>query len=259
MSYNETMKSFRAFLITAIAVSALIHLLGIIGVVYLAPLFETKPPETIEITLDQQNLPKTTKSKEAEKQIVRQALVPDQIKAPDDETLAKYLSEKKQRVKQEMQAAHNGMTENRSNTSTLPQKQKPIPQAQQKSKATGTEKDKDGFRDLSKELAEMNQLSQGQSAVGEALPTTVKVGSFTALNTDRYLFYTFYARIEELIRYRWESRVQRATYSKPMQRWAWQDSIFSQNSSATHYIIYIINILYIAFIRFIYSIHWNQV
>lgn len=205
------MKSFRAFLIAAIAISALIHILMITGVVYLAPMFETKPPETIEITLDQQNLPKSKSTKQPEKQIVRQALVPDQIKAPEDDTLAKYLSEKKQRVKQEMQATHNGMTENRSNTSTLPQKQKPTPQqAQQKSHATGSEKDKDGFRDLSKELAEMNQLNQGQSAVGEALPTTVKVGSFTALNTDRYLFYTFYARIEELVRYRWETRVQRA-------------------------------------------------
>ena len=206
------MKSLRAFLFTAIAVSALIHIMGIMGVVYLAPLFETKPPETIEITLDPQSPADLRKSKQPQQQIVRQALVPDQIKAPDDDTLAKYLSEKKQRVKQESQAAHNGMTENRSNTSTLPQKQpKPQPQqTQQTSKATSAEKDKEGFRDISKDLAEMNQLSQGQSSVGEALPTTVKVGSFTALNTDRYLFYTFYARIEELVRYRWESRVMRA-------------------------------------------------
>ncbi|MFM6929314.1 MAG: TonB family protein [Bdellovibrio sp.] len=206
------MKSFRAFLFTAIAISAAIHLLGILGVVYLAPLFETKPPETIEITLDPQSMPSPRKSKQPEQQIVRQALLPDQIKAPDDDTLAKYLSEKKQRVKQESQAAHNGMTENRSNTSTLPQKQpKPQPQdTHQANKETSAEKDKNGFRDISKDLAEMNQLSQGQSSVGEALPTTVKIGSFTALNTDRYLFYTFYARIEELVRYRWESRVQRA-------------------------------------------------
>jgi TonB family protein len=50
-------------------------------------------------------------------------------------------------------------------------------------------------------------MNQGFSTVGESLPTDVKVGSFTALNTDRYLYYTFYARIEELVRYRWESRV----------------------------------------------------
>ncbi|MGE5087127.1 MAG: TonB family protein [Bacillota bacterium] len=206
------MKSFRAFLFTAIAISALIHVLGILGVIYLAPLFETKPPETIEVTLEPQSNPSPHKSKQPERQIVRQTLIPDQIKAPDDDTLAKYLSDKKQRVKQESQAAHNGMTENRSNTSTLPQKP-PKPQtqqAQQTNKVTSAEKDKDGFRDISKDLAEMNQLNQGESSVGEVLPTTVKVGSFTALNTDRYLFYTFYARIEELVRYRWESRVQRA-------------------------------------------------
>ncbi len=44
---------------------------------------------------------------------------------------------------------------------------------------------------------------RGFSTVGEMLPDDIKFGDFTALNTDRHLFYSFYARMEELIRYRW--------------------------------------------------------
>lgn len=200
----------------AISASLLFHILLLLAVVVLAPRFENKPPETIEIALAPP--PPTElmkKSAKKEKQIVRQALVPDQLKAQEDDTLARFLSEQKQRVKKEMQAADNGMTANRSNQAAAQARQQQQQQAQQKQQAHKedvTEKDKDGYRtvDISKELREMNQLNEGRSSVGESLPTDVKIGSFTALNTDRYLFYTFYARIEELVRFRWESRVQQA-------------------------------------------------
>lgn len=200
----------------ALLASFFFHFLLLLAVVLLAPRFEKKPPEVIEISLAPP--PTTSAQKNAakkEKQVVRQALVPERMKAPEDETLARFLSEQKQRVKQETQASENGMTENRSNTSAqkAPQKrQEQKPQQKQEAKKEDLPKDKDGYRtvDISKELNEMNQLNQGRSMVGESLPTDVKVGSFTALNTDRYLFYTFYARIEELVRFRWETRVQQA-------------------------------------------------
>lgn len=196
------------------AISLLLHLGLITGVIVLAPLFEIPKTETIEVTLDSPPPSDLSKNSKKEKQIVRQALVPDKLQVPEDETMAKFLSEKRQRVKQEMQAADSGMTENRSNTSTLPKKSpdRPAKQAQQKMDVDKNDTDKDGYRnvDITKELAEMNRLSQGQSTIGDSLPTEVKVGSFTALNTDRYLFYSFYARIEELVRYRWETRVQTA-------------------------------------------------
>ncbi|HEX7675270.1 MAG TPA: TonB family protein [Bdellovibrio sp.] len=202
----------------ALASSFLIHLLFLTGVYVIAPLMETKKPETIEVTLAPPPPPELTKKekKENEKQIVRQALVPEQMKVPEDDTLARFLSEQKQRVKQESQASQNGMTENRSNKSTQIAKKVPPQQAQkprQKEEQKPAEtKDKDGYRtvDISKDLQEMNQLNDGRSSIGEALPTDVKVGSLTALNTDRYLFYTFYARIEELLRYRWETRVMQS-------------------------------------------------
>ncbi|WP_413558510.1 TonB family protein [Bdellovibrio sp. HCB209] len=207
------MKRIHAFIFVAMAISLLLHLGLITGVIVLAPLFENPKTETIEVTLDSAPTTPLSNSKK-ERQVVRQALVPDQLKVPEDETMARFLSDKRQRVKQEVQAAANGMTENRTNTSTLPKKSmdKAPQQAQQKMDVDKNDTDKDGYRtvDITKDLAEMNSLSHGQSTSGDSLPTDVKVGSFTALNTDRYLFYSFYARIEELVRYRWETRVQTA-------------------------------------------------
>lgn len=198
--------------IEAILASFLFHFLLLLAMVFLAPRFASKPPEVIEIALTSAKPAQQNNKKE--KQVVRQALVPDKMKAPEDETLARFLSQQKQRVKQESQAAETGMTENRSNSAAQKSVQQKAPQhAQPKQLAQPQQPpEKDGYRnvDISKELNEMNHLNDGRSMVGEALPTDVKVGSFTALNTDRYLFYTFYSRIEELVRFRWETRVQQA-------------------------------------------------
>lgn len=176
-----------------------------LGVVLLADRMEKtwQKEESIEIALVEPAV-----SEEPERQIVRQAVVPDsQIVPPEDETLARFLSEKKQRVRAEQRAAQTGMTENRQATQRNNQQNRPQQSAQRP-----PPREDDGYRDvdISKELAEMNRMNQGQSQVGEALPNDVKIGSFTALNTDQYLYYSFYARIEEQIRYRWENRVMAA-------------------------------------------------
>ncbi len=193
----------------AVLFSLMFHFIFFKGAFFLAPYLEPKTPpvpETIEVTL----APTKNKSKEPSGTVVRQALLPEKLKAPDDETMARFLSEQKQRVKQESQAQRSGKTENRTETSIAPpSKDKP----QQKTSAEKKQPpDNDGYRtvDISRELSEMNRFDQGSSTVGESLPTDVRVGSFTALNTDRYIYYTFYARVEDLIRYRWETRVQGA-------------------------------------------------
>jgi TonB family protein len=56
-------------------------------------------------------------------------------------------------------------------------------------------------------------LQPGISSFGEATPDDVKFGDMTALNTDRHLFYTFYARMEEMIRYRWINYARAAMFS----------------------------------------------
>jgi TonB family protein len=183
-----------------------------LSLAFLVPNSEELHPHAVEVELLPPPPNLQHKDGKKEKQIVRQALVPDKLKAPDDETLAKYLSEQRQRVRQETQASHNGMTANRANQILKSQQQMKIQQQQQQQQVQQKQEatDKDGYRtvDVSKELNQMRQLNQGMSSVGETLD--VKVGSFTALNTDRYLYYTFYARIEELVRFRWENRVESA-------------------------------------------------
>ncbi|WII73512.1 TonB family protein [Bdellovibrio sp. 22V] len=201
--------------IRAVLFSVLVHSLLIGAILWLAPLLQIPSKETIEVQLfpEGQILEALTPNKQ---QIVRQALVPEKMKAPDDETLARFLSEQKQRVRQEQRAAQSGMTSNRANQPGPVQEQKTQPQRQaQKRAQEKVEKADDGWKemDITQDLAEMNRYSDGLSTIGESMPRDMKVGSFTALNTDRYLFYTFYARMEELIRYRWESRVQSAINS----------------------------------------------
>lgn len=216
--------------VRAVLLSLLVHFIIILIMIFFVPQEDTHKTETAEVELI--NTPPPPKAPEKktkpQQQFVRDAFVPDKLKAPEDETLARFMSEHKQRVRKESQAAMSGMTQNSSpSAAQKAQKQQQANQAQQQkpppqqvAQNTPPEPpeqatDKDGYRnvDISQQLAEMNQLSHGESTVGESLPKDVSVGSFTALNTDRYLYYTFYARIEELVRYRWETRVQTAINS----------------------------------------------
>lgn len=70
------------------------------------------------------------------------------------------------------------------------------------------------YGDLGKELIFPNDPRKpGMSTVGELLPEDMKIGNFTALNTDRFIYYTFYARVEEAIRHRWVRYVKAAIYA----------------------------------------------
>lgn len=54
--------------------------------------------------------------------------------------------------------------------------------------------------------------NRGISTTGETLPQDIQIGDFTALNTDRFVYYTFYARVEEQIRHRWVRYVKAAIF-----------------------------------------------
>lgn len=206
--------------IRAVFLSLLFHILLVLGLSLMASNLNMKRPEVTEIDIvspqEQANKPKV------EKQIVSQAFMPDKIKAQDDDTLAKYLSQEKQRVKKESQADLSGPTQNRQgqarqdNPAQAPGKSSKSDQAR---KAQQRDLAREGFKtwDPSRELKEMNQNSgggsSGASTNSDYLPNSVSVGSFTALNTDRFTFYTFYARVNELVRFRWESRVGAAIES----------------------------------------------
>lgn len=185
-----------------------------IGAVYIPRLFPPKPAERIEVEIVESQNETTAK----EKQIVRQTITPDQYKVEESEDPLTFLSEQSQRVKKQTQALIKGMTKNRAN-----QPSKDGSEASETQKDRGSKPLEKGditafapqYRKTPSQDRRSAHMDQGLSTVGEALPNEVAVGSFTALNTDRYLFYSFYSRIEELIRFRWESAVRQSIDTTP--------------------------------------------
>lgn len=156
-------------------------------------------------------------SQNESRQVVRQAPLPDRYKVQESEDPLRFLSERTQRVKQQTQAAISGMTQNRSQKTSSNADQTPSPSAPVETDHRGQVAIAPKYRTLPN-LARDLDLDRGTSTIGEALPKDVSVGSFTALNTDRYLYYSFYARVEELIRFRWETLVQQTIDTTPPER-----------------------------------------
>jgi TonB family protein len=158
-----------------------------------------KPPQASSVEIE--ILPTQN---EDSKRIVRQPLVDDKMKTQDNEDPLRFWSEEKQRVIKQMRAAISGITQNRSQESQ-PKKQKPQPQ----------KKDFDPFAELNPSYRPQNSKSEkGVSTVGNDL-SDLEIGAITALNTDRYLYYSFYNRVETVFRSRWEPYVRRAQRMLP--------------------------------------------
>lgn len=142
-------------------------------------------------------------------QVVRDQLLPDEIKSDYSDDPIKFLSAQTQRVKEQSRALLTGITKNRQAQSQNQKQQSTQPQTSQTLKGLTPNYD---IRSVArKDLS----LEQGVSTIGEALPNEVSIGSFTALNTDRYLFYSFYSRVEELIRHRWEFMIKSVLSTTP--------------------------------------------
>lgn len=191
-------------LLRALLISLAVHFLLVLFVDYGAPYFTPKPLTPAQSVTEIEILPaKPEKAPlKKERQIVREAPAPKSELKEDDTDLARFLSADRQRVKKEMQASHSGMTQNR----------QPAKSAERPRKETPKDMTPDGV-DIAKNLREYARTVEAPSTVGEALPQDVSVGSFTSLNTDKYTYYSFFSRIEDLIRFRWESRVRQAVDS----------------------------------------------
>lgn len=163
-----------------------------------------------------------------EKQFVRQVEVPQELISKDPKN-AKFASEEERNVLEEQRARLNDLTTNRSTLAGANSKIDFNPTsalAKAKSELSSIKNiDKFGDIEVSSQESEMQQPSseqnltpsfsseKGVSSFGEAVPDSIKFGDFTALNTDRHLFYSFYARMEEKIRYRWVNYARAAVYS----------------------------------------------
>lgn len=167
-------------------------------------------------------------------QIVRKTdLPPDALLPEREDVRRRFLSENRQTVKEETQAARSGLTQNRSNTESSQQAsgqlkapgrdpRRRLPElgsfaggiAIPKFSLENSNAEETQANSTQRELlmpADPRRLS-GVSTSGERLPEDVRIGNFTALNTDRFVYYTFYARVEEQIRHRWVRYVKAAIY-----------------------------------------------
>jgi TonB family protein len=195
----------------ALILSLVVHFVLVLILDKGTPYLEPKPTDITVIDLVEKPVPASSGKNKDQRQIVRQALAPKLELKEDDTDLARFLSADKQRVRKEMQAKNSGLTQNRNASQREKSESK---EKNTNPRATSPKNyDPEGI-DIAKNLKEYTQsVEDAPSTVGEALPQDVSIGNFTSLNTDRYVYYSFYARIEDLIRFRWESRVRQAVDS----------------------------------------------
>ncbi len=117
---------------------------------------------------------------------------------------ADYLSQFTKRVKRQLKAKVNDRTQNLNlNPVTQPMPIREGMTGNQKSRESG---------ELSPDSRPTDQPAMrnvviGASSIAEHIPG-VEEGAFTALNTDQFTYYAFFARINEQIRNRWISGVR---------------------------------------------------
>ena len=168
--------------------------------------FPAKPKDVVEFTLVNQ---KPSDAKKADHgTVVRKLNLPDLLKAQATKNNYDLLADELQRVKEQIKALRAGVTENRGEKSNTPtetadgksQTQKPN---QSRLKVSDI---LDGYKVNPLESMASNNVSfeeVGESTVGVELPDGIKAGMFTALNTDRYLYSSYYNRVEELTLPEW--------------------------------------------------------
>lgn len=207
MAYSDNMRILQGILLSL----AVHFLLIIIAKMLPVPQPNAKP---IEVTL----LENPSQS-ETHRQVVREQLLPEKLKVKESDDPLKFLSSQTQRVKKQTRAALSGMTKNRDNNAKeAKENQDKNSSGQQHSLDPRRPGTLDAFAPQYKKAPSLSQsikADRGLSTIGEALPQQVQIGSFTALNTDRYLYYSFYARIEEAIRFSWEGLIQNAIATTP--------------------------------------------
>lgn len=160
--------------------------------------------EFIEVDFGQ--IPPETQDKQ---QVIRDSDVPEEFlreRLVNDQ--ARFLSAETRRVTQEMRAERVGKSKNRIGSEST-----------QEGQDDGKKSPNDSKLSLEPtRLAEISAVSMGQrtpqfssaspSTVGEILPDDIEIGQFTVLNADQFTYYSFFSRIEDLIRFRWESSVR---------------------------------------------------
>ncbi len=208
------------FLTLAFALSLIAHLI-MVAILLFVPkefLLHFSSPFASKVPIEKPSLIEVVlNERKKSQQIVRQADAPTNMLDNDSVDPARYLSERKQRVVAETKARDIGQTQNRQ--ASIPKYQRELLQNKIREQLKSIQRDEEGDivtrprKQDRKDYKPMELFPKDQymnSTLGEVLPDNVSVGDFTALNTNQYQFYTFYARVEDLVRFRWEGYVRSA-------------------------------------------------
>lgn len=240
------MRYFRAFIF-----SLIVHIVALLVFWLMADKNVQSPklapePTVVEL-MESPELPRRPNQPPLnEKQFVRQTQTPEELKT-NQKRDKRFSSEEEQVVLEERQARASGMTANRSSSSSEAGQPKPDskPEPQTKNASrdkalnvkpesalkrfaeqelvgglgdvaqTAEQEEKKVVENSGKPLdfSRFGSVERGVSTTGEQLPDDIKFGDFTALNTDRHLYYSFYARIEQMIRPRWVNYARAVVYN----------------------------------------------
>lgn len=191
----------------ALTLSLLIHLL-LAGGLQLVPLewSNINQPELTEIVL----VKKDDQTLDNERQMVRESLPPEKLLKDNTDDPARFSSEQTKRVILETKARDIGLTRNTQGTLKPNSWLRELRQNRQVA-AAEKRQNQDGYEPIPLPgPRDAHAFDDAPSTVGETLPEDISIGDFTALNTDRFQFYSFYSRVEELIRFRWENSLKQA-------------------------------------------------
>ena len=149
---------------------------------------ETEKPVEIEVI---DNAPKQKTPEQ--KQIVK--TIKDPNKNLDMNTPAQFLAEEANRTKEQTQAQEAGQFRNAQQQKSR-QQQKP------------QEKDPDGMNQPSKQMTDQFTQQLNMPSRSEyQLPSDIKSGSAVNLNTDAYMYASFYNRVTDLFYIRWSQKL----------------------------------------------------
>jgi hypothetical protein len=183
--------------------SLIVHFLFVAVLLRLeTPDFSTE--KTIEVTI----LDEAPEKSERQTFVTDPNLQPLKNALEDLKKKADFLSKETRRVEKQMVARNTGRTQNSMGQARNAQnaeqetarQQSPFPKPNEMTDMQGTAPAFGQQR-----VAERVVLSD--STIAEHVPD-VKQGGFTSLNTDQFMYYTFYARINEQIRNRWVMNLQ---------------------------------------------------
>jgi hypothetical protein len=156
------------------------------------------------------------KNSNPDKTFVRKVEVPESYKFEDPKAEARFSSEDRQRVIQETRAQETGLTKNRQSGPKFLEDELRELRNRQKKQAEREKSDQGESFKVFDPKQELQNLGGGPSTISVKLPDSIAVGSFTALNTDRNIYYTFYARLEDMIYLRWANLIRKAVESYPV-------------------------------------------